>query len=559
MRALFVFSKVSEAAAHATLHAGGAIAAARALRAHPESYPVADAAGALLHEYTRVCGTEGMAAVGAADGWRLLVASLRKHGAGADRAGLASIACCALDSAAAEPYHCDQAASAGAIPAIAAALRTHTGHACLQQYGLQALRKFAFHGALSSDLLAAARAPAAAAAALDLHCTDVRVLRAACGALAPMCDLRHGSKSAHRAASAAVAAGAPAALLAALRTHDSLRACAYAPGALAGLLYAETWPRDGAAWREARDTVLELIAAHGCPVDEDGDADPTALSIAACVSAATPACISRDAARAAPRAAVAALCVGLRTACDLYAITAGNGHVHVRNRAAEVLFMCATAFAHFARASGAHGASFSNDACAAGAIELLAAAAARAVLLDGGFDSPDLVVPVSSCGSALVAVAELAARTPATTMCCAAACGVHTLLDACRRTNAYARMPANQRDQTAALARRLRALVAAHEGGSGAGCAVRDCDLRLMSARRCCLPGCAAVVAADGRPLQRCAGCQRAVFCCAAHQQQAWPRHKAVCRARAAVDAARTRLLAHASQADAAARSDDSA
>jgi hypothetical protein len=84
-------------------------------------------------------------------------------------------------------------------------------------------------------------------------------------------------------------------------------------------------------------------------------------------------------------------------------------------------------------------------------------------------------------------------------------------------------------------------------------CTVPACDLqslvRLMSRHRCCLQECS-VVATDGAPLtKRCAGCRCAAFCCAEHQRQAWPRHKAVCRARAAVEAARTALLARSDTA----------
>ena len=71
-----------------------------------------------------------------------------------------------------------------------------------------------------------------------------------------------------------------------------------------------------------------------------------------------------------------------------------------------------------------------------------------------------------------------------------------------------------------------------------ARCDVDDCDLRAMSRRRCSLAGCGAAAAEGGGGLRRCSGCRRAAYCCAAHQHAAWPRHKLLCAARAAVEAA---------------------
>jgi hypothetical protein len=88
------------------------------------------------------------------------------------------------------------------------------------------------------------------------------------------------------------------------------------------------------------------------------------------------------------------------------------------------------------------------------------------------------------------------------------------------------------------LGKRLRSVVAEHGDENGAGrCPDPDCDLQLMSRRRCCKRGCALAATGDMQ-LKRCGKCLQATFCCQEHIREAWPLHKPVCNARAAVKAA---------------------
>ena len=89
-----------------------------------------------------------------------------------------------------------------------------------------------------------------------------------------------------------------------------------------------------------------------------------------------------------------------------------------------------------------------------------------------------------------------------------------------------------------------------HEDGE---CELPHCVLRLMSRHRCCLPDCDAVPE-EGARFKHCERCRCAAYCCREHQVQAYPQHKAVCKARAAVDAARAALAqatAHEGNTDA--------
>jgi hypothetical protein len=351
-----------------------------------------------------------------------------------------------------------------------------------------------------------------------------------------------------RAANAALAAGAPAALLAAMRAHaDDAELRKHAPRALAGLLLnGEAWPggRGAAAWHDVRAALVALIAEHGCLMPYENEPDVTALALAACALAWRPGDGDAPAAGAAPPGAAKALCIVLRTAVDVQ-----DAKVL---RCAEMRRAAGMACAVLATQPGEHGAAFCADACGAGLVQHLVTAAARAARPAGGPGGADS----TPCLSAMRALAALAASAPAAA-CTAAACGAHALVDAYQRTQAFADAPAERAEAAVLMAGRLHALAASHEEGRAGCCATTDgCELLLMSDRRCCLRGCAAV-ATDAAPLKRCSGCRRAAFCCAEHQAQAWPRHKAACKARAAVEAARAALLAHDAAASAAPGDED--
>lgn len=75
-------------------------------------------------------------------------------------------------------------------------------------------------------------------------------------------------------------------------------------------------------------------------------------------------------------------------------------------------------------------------------------------------------------------------------------------------------------------------------------CGDAACDMCCMSRTRCSLPSCAARNGDSGVAFKRCGRCNCANFCCKEHQVSAWPRHKPLCRVRAAVEEARRELLA---------------
>ena len=77
-------------------------------------------------------------------------------------------------------------------------------------------------------------------------------------------------------------------------------------------------------------------------------------------------------------------------------------------------------------------------------------------------------------------------------------------------------------------------------GCGGADAACERCMRLRAQGKSCGLLGCGLARRADdpGRAMARCARCRRAAYCCSAHQKDDWARHKAECRAPAAAQAA---------------------
>ena len=88
---------------------------------------------------------------------------------------------------------------------------------------------------------------------------------------------------------------------------------------------------------------------------------------------------------------------------------------------------------------------------------------------------------------------------------------------------------------------KLKALLSACQEAHGEACAEPGCALCGMQPGRCGAAGC---TVRDGGDviLKRCASCRTATYCSTAHQRDAWPTHKHVCRMRAAVLAAHAAL-----------------
>lgn len=184
------------------------------------------------------------------------------------------------------------------------------------------LFKFAYVGSEFADLLDAARAAAVAVAAIERHSADLHVQRIACAALGVLCF--HADFASRRAANAAVAACAPRSLLAALHRHaDDEVFCKQVPLALAGLLTANSWPSDGAAWRDTRAALVSHIAAHGCPVSygpaEAEEPDLKILNVVVAALVKMPDCINAGTVSAIPPGAAVVLCKALRAAAGCHA------------------------------------------------------------------------------------------------------------------------------------------------------------------------------------------------------------------------------------------------
>jgi hypothetical protein len=78
---------------------------------------------------------------------------------------------------------------------------------------------------------------------------------------------------------------------------------------------------------------------------------------------------------------------------------------------------------------------------------------------------------------------------------------------------------------------------------SSAACSCNDaacecCAKMRASGKRCGLPGCGASRRTDDseRMMAKCGRCRRFAYCCKAHQTDDWPRHKSECRALAAAE-----------------------
>ena len=472
--------------------------------------------------------------------WRPLMAALAAHGA--CDAELADSACGALNYAG---FKADSGAAAavreqggGLVSSLAAVLIAHAHDAnvvtsaCFALNLLTQLKWFNAHDVCTEHV------SIAVVAAMKRHPAVEDIQYHGCGVLATLCGMPEALVL--RAAAAAVAEGAPdvvSAALSAHRSHSRLRFVgAHARAAMLDVL--DAWPPGGGElWRATRAALVADIAT-----DED---QRLATDVVLLVRAAHS--LEREFAGAAvgeaPPGSAAVLCAALRAAAAVCAVTPGADVNSVTARTGRrCVNVAAFAFVHRASTPGAVGAAFAAEALAAGAVELLVAGAAACAALavaaaDGSLELPDAALCVYTLGY----LALLAQRAPTAAEHRAAACGAHVLLVACTCVGA---VPAVDNpgicDAAAAMAHRLRALERAHEDKD---CDVPDCDLLAMRRRRCCLAGCGAKTADGGAPLKRCAGCRRAAYCCAAHQHAAWARHKALCRVRAAAEAACAALL----------------
>ena len=531
----------ADARARAMLSTGSVSVAVRALRLYGSSnIKVADAAREFLEAVLCANVDDAAAEISAVNGWCEIVTALRVHGV--DDVDFAVQLCKLISFSARQCESRRSLAAAGVISVVIAIMSAHGDSAMIQLHGTIALANFADAGLETADMLDAACAPAAVVAAAERHPGNARIQGEACRAIGSLClaiavdsGIAIGEPQIAeqtRVANAAVNARAPAAVLAALRSHpDDKFVLVYASRALGGLLTADAW-QDKATLCEVFDTLMAHIAEHGLyAFDKAIDLSALMFAVHALLKMG-----SMTAIVAVPPRAASALFMILRIANERDPTKEPESRT-----LAEIAVNACVACMQLACLPGAFGISFRADACAAGLVELLAGLAASSATPGGGRPYQSTHGWLSECTSYLWCLAALAegSRDAA---CRAAACGVHGLIDACLRAFAIAgTQPVPLFHALTGLEDQLHKLESAHEDGTDQ-CAAGQGALRLMSRRRCCELSCTAVEA----PLKRCARCKCARFCSDAHQRLGWARHKAVCKARADVNAACARLLAHA-------------
>ena len=528
--ALMALSELCHSSApgtEATLRAGGINVAARALQAHMHN-----AANGVCEVIIACCSQsreQTLVAFAAAGGLRLMVRVLLDHGS-ADRL-LAGLALRLLLEATREPRTCDVVTREGGIAAITAAMRAHNSDHDVQLLGSYALADIAQKIDELEDQLSAARAPAAVVAAILAHVTHDHVRRVGVRALAALCMKRATQR--WDAAADAVAAGAPAALIAALHTAHA-QPDEKAHIALASLLTTSAWPPDGEAWRLSVGALIDFTVEHWrtLPVGSRPDlALKTLFTLMNALVAGTPGVGGARKTERTPPGAATVFCVALRIAAETAASPIGY------SRSPGMLTVTISSFATLAIRPGGLGAAFCADAVACGAVEQLATIASSAAR-PGRDQSAAGAAARQVCAYTLRCLSILTQDSTAAT-CRAAACNVYALVDACTRADGFAGVEDTlRRAMSSELGTRLRSVVAEHGDENGAGrCPDPDCDLQLMSRRRCCKRGCALAATGDMQ-LKRCGTCLQATFCCQEHIREAWPLHKPVCNARAAVKAA---------------------
>ena len=528
LTALAELCQDSAAGTEAALRAGGVNAAAHALQAHVHN---AEAVAGVCEVIVACClesPDQTLVAFAAGGGLRLTVRALLEHGAA--NCLLAGLALRVLLEATREPRTCDVVTGEGGIAAITATMRTHISHHDVQILGSYALANIAQKIDELEDRLSAARAPAAVVAAMLAHIENDRVLHAGVQALAALCMKRATQR--WDAAADAVSAGAPAAVIAALHANHA-QPGEQAHGALANLLTTNAWPPDGEAWRLSVGALVDFAVEHWCTRlvgSRPEIALRTLITVMGALIAGTPGVNGARVTERAPPAAATVFYVALRIAAETAASPIGF------SRSPGMLTTTMKVFATLAIRPGGLGAAFCADAVACGAVEQLASIAASAAR-PGRDQSAAGAAARQVCAYTLRCLSILTEDSTAAT-CRAAACNAHALVDACKRADGFAGVPDTLcLAMSTELGKRLRSVVAEHGEGQAGGCADPDCDLRLMSRRRCCKRGCTLAATGDVQ-LKRCSKCLQATFCCQEHLREAWPLHKPVCNARAAVKAA---------------------
>jgi hypothetical protein len=440
-----------------------------------------------------------------------VVAAMRAHSAeeAVQQTGCSCLSALARQDPASRLPLCD----AGAIQALLAALQTHGGSAAFAAAALFLL--FAIYTTeqtvvLSVDArLHADAVVAAVLRALEAHRTDGCVQDHGCMVLGAV-----AASECVREAAAGAAAAVPS-VLAALRAHPgSVAVQCRGLSALARLCQASGAHAAAAAAAGARELVLAAMGAHRDSerLQSEGMVLLVTLAEHAAAGAAQP-----------QPARVAAAVVGAMAAHRASATVQQYGCVALTKHASR----CAASL---------------RSARAAGAVK----AVVGAMHTHRGFAAALPPAFMSDCvealGTLLMSTPEEHGADAAAAQDAAVRAGAMEVIAALTP-----RIGATPDDDFASLQRALASAVRRHDA---APCAQNMACERCAAAARaegrmCALPGCTARKRADilGGSAQRllcCARCERAMYCCKAHQTADWaPRHKAECRkARASMDSA---------------------
>jgi hypothetical protein len=435
-----------------------------------------------------------LAQAGAAGAVAAAVAALCAHPASAV---LHTTGCYALASLASDDNNRTEAIQAGAIEAIVLALRAHAADVSVQAFGCSALANVAVErtdaiDARSDTLLL--DATKAAVAALNAHCANARVTRAAC-----LVVNRLLITDAHRVEAAKI--GAVTAVIAALHAHPADASTQQAAcGATSSLCAQNSANAVQACGAGALQALVAGLRAHAAVVSMQ-TAGCDALS---CLVNAHPRLQAAAGAAGAVEATVdamrtpAAAAQLQRTGCSaLLSMVRGHCGNAERACAADVMdalaVIMSTSYAHEATASA-----YSVYDCAV-------------FLLD-----------------ALMAGHNGAAQS-----------GIHAgVLDILVREGTTRNDPSVIAEH-ARVVQRLQAAAQLHDAAicMHAGC--KRCATARDAGGMCALPGCGARKRDGGKKLNRCGACRAACYCGPAHQREDWARHKDECAAlRAASEAA---------------------
>jgi hypothetical protein len=526
-----------------------------------------------------------------ADAVAVVVAAVRfliESGSPSSSLRLVVYALCAL--AAASAGNRQAAASAGALDAILAAMRSAIGDSALQYYGCTALGQLAEGGYVLRTEAAVEAAVSAIVAAYRAHPENAEVLAETQGVI--RCIIFEGTQplpdNVHdllkpAAVKAAVKAGVIEMLIAQIHTHlrnddeDVLHRCLLLLGYLYGPV--ELCDRRAALIVESITLVVALMTAQaadlrmqrqGCFVlgligrhTQDQAMIRTGGLSAAIVAlrqfasdwnVQLNACgVIEMACKAAPLNTEFAVSRGA-VAGVIAALRAHPGHEEVQRAACSAL--CAF--------TGSLTSERLQSTGIAAAIEPLTAALraypANPYLQQNGCGALALIVQqclaptqraveagaIEAVLAGMIAISDAGERSPLNyqagcdalesllTLSAAtelrAVCAVAAIEDVVMPTQGLQSEKPSDMEICAAVLQRVRAAARRHDRSRCINAACKRCAAARERGALCGLPSCGARARPDGKRLKRCGRCLVTAYCCEAHQREHWPTHRPLCR-----------------------------